>query len=250
MSTAVRMRTAVAARNPSDAFFEQLCWARDRVLLLDYDGTIAPFSAQRNRAFPYPSVPELLDCIMSTCRSRVLLISGRPAREIPPLLGLNPHPEIWGTYGVERLQADGQYFVDRVSDHAQHALAEAGAWLEEAGLTQLVEMKPGAIAVHWRGLNPRQVEEAKTVAYRVLSPLARHAHLLLAEFDGGVELREPMRSKGDVVRSVLSKYGPDVSVAYLGDVSHLKGNAAEHLDHIHIDDFDVVDLEHATPRPK
>lgn len=217
MSTALAIGTVVAARNPCDVFFDQLCRARDRVLLLDYDGTIAPFSTQRNRAFPYPTVPELLDCIMSTCRTRVALISGRAAREIPPLLGLNPHPEIWGTYGIERLQADGRYFVDHVSDDAQHALAEADARLQEAGLAELAEVKPGAIAVHWRGLNRLQMEEVKAAAYRVLSPLALHAHLLLAEFDGGVELREPMRSKGDVVRSVVREQSLDVPVAFLGD---------------------------------
>lgn len=217
MSTAVAMRTAVAARNPSDVFLEQLCRARDRVLLLDYDGTIAPFSARRNRALPYPTVSELLDCIMSMCCTRVLLISGRPAREIPPLLGLNPHPEIWGTYGIERLRADGRYFVEHVSDDAQRAIAEADLWLQNEGMAQLVEIKPGAIAVHWRGLNPSQMEMAKAAAYRVLSPLALNAHLLLAEFEGGVELREPIRSKGDVVREVVSEHGPDVPVAYLGD---------------------------------
>ena len=80
---------------------------------------------QRHRAFPYPTIPELLDCIMSTCRTRVLLINGRSAREITPLLGLNPHPEIWGTYGIERLRSDGQYFVAHVSDDMQRALVEA-----------------------------------------------------------------------------------------------------------------------------
>jgi trehalose-phosphatase len=193
-----------------------LGWARDRVLLLDYDGTIAPSSAQRHRAFPYPTIPELLDCIMSTCRTRVLLISGRSAREIPPLLGLNPHPEIWGIYGIERLHADDRYFVDHVSDDMQQALAEADVRLWDAGLARSVEIKPGAIAVHWRGLNPPEMENAKTAAYRVLSPLAQQRHLLLVEFDGGVELREPLRGKGDVVRSVLSEHCLDVPVAYLG----------------------------------
>jgi len=217
MSNVASMRTAVAVRDLSDLFFDQLCRARERVLLLDYDGTVAPFSVPRNRAFPYPTIPELLDCIMSTCRTRVLLISGRSAREIPPLLGLNPHPEIWGTYGIERLQADGRYFVDHISDDTQHALAEADARLRDAGLAQAVEIKAGAIAVHWRGLNPPEMENAKSAAYRVLSPLALQSHLLLAEFDGGVELREPMRGKGDVVRSVLSEHSLDVPVAYLGD---------------------------------
>lgn len=218
MSTGVVMSAPVVTTSPSDLFFEQLSRAPRRVLLLDYDGTIAPFSAYRNRAFPYPTIPELLDLIMSTCRTRVLLISGRTAREIPPLLGLCPHPEIWGSYGLERLQANGQYSVAHVSADVQHALAQASLWLEQEGLEGSVELKPGAIAVHWRGLNPGQVEEARAAAYRGLSQFVG-ADLMLAEFDGGLELRLRNCNKGDVVRAVLTEHGPHTPVAYLGDDS-------------------------------
>jgi trehalose 6-phosphate phosphatase len=218
MSVAYGMAAGIAASTPCDLFFDQLCRSKERVLLLDYDGTIAPFSANRHRAIPYPSVPELLDCIMSTCRTRVTLITGRSAREIPSLLGLHPHPEIWGTYGIERLLADGHYSVAPLSDDEQRTLEEADAWLQQEGLDGFLELKPGALAVHWRGLNPSQVEEVKAVAYRVLATFAR-PDLLLSEFDGGVELRLRMRDKGDVVRTVLAEYGRNVPVAYLGDDS-------------------------------
>ncbi len=216
MSTAVAMKTPVLARTVSDVFFDQLSDARQRVLLLDYDGTIAPFCVQRNRAFPYPTVPELLDCIMSTCRTRVSLISGRAAREIPPLLGIHPHPEIWGTHGMERLYPDGRYCRTCMSDDVRHTLAEADSWLHKEGLDCMTELKPGAVAVHWRGLNPRQVEEVRTSAYRVLSPLAFRPNLLLAEFDGGLELRNRTRNKGDAVQTILAEIGNE-PVAYLGD---------------------------------
>jgi trehalose-phosphatase len=214
------MNTAVAAKPDSDLlgeFFEQLCLARNRVLLLDYDGTIAPFSVQRNRAFPYPTISELLDCIVSTCRTRVVLISGRAAREIPPLLGLTPHPEIWGSHGIERLRADGSHHVARVSDAAQHALTQADARLQEAGIEGMAERKPGAVAVHWRGLSPWSVEKARAKAYSVLAPLAGPTGLLLAEFDGGLELRVPSPAKADAVHTILSEITSDTPVAYLGD---------------------------------
>jgi trehalose-phosphatase len=217
MSTAAIMRTAAAVRSPSDLFFDQLCGAKSRVLLLDYDGTIAPFTVRRDKAFPYPTIPELLDCIMSTCCTRVALVSGRTAREIPPLLGLNPHPEIWGTYGIERLRASGEYSMGHVSDAAQRALVKADVWLQqEGGLDRLIELKPGALAVHWRGLNPTQVEEVKAAAYRAMSPFAS-ADLLLSEFDGGLELRPRSRSKADVVRALLSENDREAAIAYLGD---------------------------------
>lgn len=217
MSISPVTRTAGGVRNPSDLFFEQLCRARRRVLLLDYDGTIAPFTAYGSRALPYPTVPEYLDCIMSTCRTRVVLITGRAAREIPPLLGLNPHPEVWGVHGMEQLYADGRYVVAHVSADAQHALAEANASLYEEGLDRVAEIKPGAVAVHWRGLKPSEAEEVRATAYRVLLPVVQRANLKLAEFDGGVELRTRTRNKGDVVRAVLSQHDDGVPIAYLGD---------------------------------
>jgi trehalose-phosphatase len=217
MTTAAVSRTPVTLRTPSDLFFEQLSCASGRVLLLDYDGTIAPFSAIRERAFPYPTVVELIDSIMSTCRTRVALISGRAANEIPPLLGLNPHPEIWGTYGIERLRSDGGYSVGQVSAEAQRGLVKAEIGLQQEGcLDRLVELKPGALAVHWRGLNPTQAEEVKAAAYRTLAPFASR-DLLLSEFDGGLELRPRACSKADVVRAVLAEHDPGAAVAYLGD---------------------------------
>ena len=217
MSTAIAIRSIVAVKTASDLFFEQLSGARSRVLLLDYDGTIAPFSVQRNRAFPYPTVPELLDCIMSTCRTRLVLITGRAAREIPPLLGLDPHPEVWGASGFERLCADGRYEVGRLSADVQQALCEAEAWLDKEGLHRSTELKPGAVAVHWRGLKRSLIEEVRAAAYRVLSPLARRTSLLLAEFDGGLELRARTCTKGDAVRTIVSEVSPEVPIAYLGD---------------------------------
>jgi trehalose 6-phosphate phosphatase len=209
---------ALADSTPSDLFFDQFCRSGPRVLLLDYDGTIAPFTANRHRALPYSTVPDLLDCIMSTCRTRVALITGRAAREIPPLLGINPHPEIWGTYGMERLRADGRYSVAPLTHEEECSLEEADAKLEREGVGELVELKPGALAVHWRGLKASQAEEVKAVAYRVLAVFA-NSNLLLSEFDGGIELRLRTRGKGDVVRAVVSELGRDVPVAYLGDDS-------------------------------
>jgi trehalose-phosphatase len=188
------------------------------VLLLDYDGTIAPFSANRHRALPYPTVPELLDCIMSTCHTRVALITGRSAREIPSLLGINPHPEIWGTYGMERLRPNGEYSVEHLTHEERVTLEEAANWLEQEGLEQMVELKLGAVAVHWRGLSPAQVEEVKATAYRVLAMFTRPT-LFLSEFDGGLELRLRTRGKGDVVRILASEHRRDVPMAYLGDDS-------------------------------
>ena len=133
-------------------FLERLRSAASRVLLLDYDGTLAPFSIDRSLALPYPKVPQLLVRIMAQ-GTRVVLISGRPVRELLLLTGISPQPEVWGSHGLERLMADGHYEVSSVPSHQDYLLA-AASLLRDAGLESRTEVKPGGVAVHWRGLDP------------------------------------------------------------------------------------------------
>jgi trehalose 6-phosphate phosphatase len=61
------------------AFYDRLAAAPQRVLMLDYDGTLAPFNIRPDRAFPYPGVAELLEALMSQGDTRVVIVSGRRA---------------------------------------------------------------------------------------------------------------------------------------------------------------------------
>ena len=197
-------------------FLDQLSTGRERALLLDYDGTLAPFTTSREQAFPYAGVSDLLDKLVRTTETRVVVITGRPAKEIQPLLGIVPHLEVWGSHGLERLRRDGSYQVVAMGEGALQALAEADAAVFEEGLDKAMESKPGAVAVHWRGLG-RAAKEVREAAYRALQPLSGKHGLVLAAFDGGLELRVGSRNKADAVRSVLSELPSDACVAYLGD---------------------------------
>jgi len=75
-------------------FFQELAQAKQRVLVVDYDSVIAPCSAPSG--VPYPTVTELLDCIMTTSRTRVVVITrGQAAELASPLSG--PAPDLWGS---------------------------------------------------------------------------------------------------------------------------------------------------------
>jgi len=72
-------------------FFQELAQAKQRVLLVDYDSVIAPCSAAPSGA-PYPTVAELLDCIMTVAGTRVVVINGGESAElVSPLSGSAPH---------------------------------------------------------------------------------------------------------------------------------------------------------------
>jgi trehalose 6-phosphate phosphatase len=207
---------ALERQNTYSSFLDRLRSAPTRVLLLDYDGTLAPFTADRSLALPYPGVPGLLVRIMAA-GTRVALISGRPARELVFLSGIHPHPEIWGSHGLERLKPDGSYEIGALSQRHQAALRRAAKVLRADRLEPRMELKPGGIAVHWRGLNAPDAEEIETRVRRLWRPLLADDSLILIDFDGGLEIGPPVRNKGDAVETILRESGPGAAVAYLGD---------------------------------
>lgn len=211
------MGTVIEKLFETDFFFQQLAEADSRLLLIDYDGTIAPFQTNRKQAIPYPGVPELLDYIMSNCRTRVVVISARSAREVASLLSYRLQPEIYGSYGLERISVDGSYEIGYIGSRTAEVLAEAATRLENVGLVECLEQKAGAVALHWRGMEQKWVEEIRTNGYRCLAPLACLGDLLLTEFDGGMELKTYGSNKRGAVSQILSETGENPAIAYLGD---------------------------------
>jgi trehalose-phosphatase len=198
------------------AFLDRLAHAPSRALLLDYDGTLAPFTPERDRAFPYREIPELVSKIMRT-GTRVVLISGRPASELLYLSGIHPHPEIWGSHGSERLSPDGSYQVDAPSPEHQSALQATVHSLNGLGLSSQTEIKPGGIAVHWRGLSLQARGPVEVKVKKLFATAAEDHGLHLLPFDGGLELRAQGKNKGDAVSAILSEADAGVAAAYLGD---------------------------------
>ena len=187
------------------------------VLLLDYDGTLAPFRLDRRLAFPYPGMTAVLQQIMLTGRTRLAIVTGRNAYEVIALLTLHPHPEIWGSHGLERLRPDGTYVGPREEAPVLQALADADRWLKHQGLHDRAEPKTGAIAVHWRGMDEAKAAETRSRVLSGWAPIAQSVRMQLLEFDGGIEMRMPDRDKGDAVRVILEETGLGVPIAYLGD---------------------------------
>lgn len=202
------------------AFLDRLKAAPQRILMLDYDGTLAPFRTNRDQAFPYPQVPPMVGRIMAA-GTRVILISGRPARELVMLSGIQPHPEIWGSHGLERLRSDGHHEISKLPEAQHEGLSLAAQVLSNHGnsenLQRHLELKPGGVAVHWRGMENSQMQQLRKDVMQAWNPLIRDYPLHLLEFDGGVEIRALGRDKGSAVNEILEESGPEFAAAYLGD---------------------------------
>jgi trehalose 6-phosphate phosphatase len=199
------------------AFFELVHRARARALLLDYDGTLAPFTADRDRAWPYPGVRPALERILRAGGTRLAVVSGRAAADVGKLLGTQPLPELWGSHGLERWLPGGERRAAAGSPAAIAYLEDAARWIGERGWGRLLERKPFGIALHARGADPDAFETARVAFRERFLPGAESFGLEPLEFDGGIELRPAGRHKGEVVREVLAESGAGAAVAYLGD---------------------------------
>jgi trehalose 6-phosphate phosphatase len=205
-------RTGVPA-----TFFGEVRRARRRALLLDYDGTLAPFAADPAAAEPYPGVRELLEEVAAAGSTRLALVTGRSARQLAALLRLRRTPEIWGCHGAERLTVEGAYFVAAPDAAAARQLVAAALWARALDVPGVrVEPKATCLALHWRGLPPERIAVVRARVNERWQPGPRGG-LVVAEFDGGIELRAPGRDKGAVVDAVLAEVGAPATVAYLGD---------------------------------
>jgi trehalose 6-phosphate phosphatase len=187
------------------------------VLFVDYDGTLAPFRTERDHAYPYPGVASLLQEIIRNGRTRVVVVSGREATEVLPLLNIRPEPEVWGVHGLQRLRADGGVDMPLLDERTMDGLSDADGWLSYQRLRHVAEVKTGSIAAHWRGLDELATEDIRARVLLGWRPIAEHSELDLLQFDGGVEIRARQADKGAAVRKLLREFETGTPTAYLGD---------------------------------
>lgn len=200
-----------------DSFFAQLAAAPERALLLDYDGTLAPFRAERDQAVPYPAVGPLLAGLIAAGHTRVVVISGRAIADLRALLGLDPLPELWGSHGWERQLADGTYCPPELGALPVAGLEAAHKAAAERGLVEALERKPAGLALHWRGMAAGEAQAMREEIGQVWASIVLQYGLKVHQFDGGLELRVPGQDKGGAVRTLLAELQPGAALAYLGD---------------------------------
>jgi trehalose 6-phosphate phosphatase len=209
-----------------EQFFRAFAGAAGASLLLDYDGTLAPFRVDRFQALPWAGVRDLLNQIQNQGCTRIVVVTGRPAAEILPLLGVEPAPEVWGLHGAEHLYPDGRRELEQISPAARSELDVLSAQLKRdatGGLRGgLIEEKPNAIAMHWRGVPPARARIIEKHTRTLFEPLAQMDGLNLLEFEAGLELRAG-RDKGAAVTAILGEaasanpHREPPPAAFLGD---------------------------------
>ncbi len=200
-----------------EEFFTRLSNCPTPMLMLDYDGVLAPLVADRNATIPYPEVVPLLEKLMTNNRTRLVIISGRKIESLINFISIVPMPEIWGCHGYEKLSPKTGYSTLEMPPNAVEGLNIAESMTRKLVINEQIERKYATIVVQWRGLPEEQRQWIESAILPVWQVLAERYPLEILNFRGGLEIRPKGRNKGDVVKSLLSEMPENSCAAYCGD---------------------------------
>lgn len=196
--------------------WKRLRSGRPRLLLLDYDGTLAPFEVERMDARMPARAERALRRIVGEVGDIVAIVSGRPLDELSALVGDLPIHLI-GSHGWEQRTAAGLRIIETPPPLIGERLALARAEAAEAGWEELIEAKPAAVMLHTRALPAAEARRIEQECEALWRRLFLREGLDLLRVNGGLELRASARDKGLVVRELRRLYPEVRIVAYLGD---------------------------------
>lgn len=198
-------------------FCQKLAACRRAVLFFDYDGTLAPLIPDRDRAVPYPGVREAFDRLLSIKKCRTVLVSGRKALEIQPLLQSRLPLEVWGSHGAEHLLPTGQLVQTSISAKAQEGLAQAADRIKHLLGDHEIERKPNCVAAHFSQMSPELAPLTFAEVEDLWQPVADEFDLELLDFHEGLEIRVAGINKSQAIKNVLLEEPKDAVTAYIGD---------------------------------
>lgn len=189
--------------------------ARHRLLMLDYDGTLAPFVMDRDAARPLPRTRELLQRITEGTATSVAIVSGRPVRELALLVGDLPAVLI-GEHGWERRDPGLETVQRPLPGSAQDTLDRAERVSRACGWGELLERKRTGLVLHTRSLDESRARALQDQFIETWSSIAG-GEMTVDRISGGVEMRVRGQDKGTVVRSLISQSPPDTVAVFVGD---------------------------------
>lgn len=203
-----------------------------RLLLLDYDGTLAPISKHPSGATPSSELLRLLRLLTSDNRNLVYIISGRDATTLEQWLGSIPRLGLSAEHGCF-LRPISETPADDTAGAAPRWLsvvdvAEQEAWKEDVAtiMAYYVERTPGSfvehksasLTWHYRQSDPEYGSwQAKELLTHLEHTIASVYPVEIISGKKNLEVRPGCCNKGAIVRALLERHGRPRMVLCVGD---------------------------------
>jgi len=190
--------------------------AKNRCILLDYDGTLVPFSRLPSEASPDNAVRDTLSRLTSDKRNHVIVISGRDLSSLDRWLGAMPLTLV-AEHGASFKMRNGTW---------QQLVSVSDLWKDEIRrIMQLfvircagsfIEEKTNTIAWHYRNTQTGLGFSRSRELLNTLSQLIQNTTLQVIDGNKVVEVRIAGFDKGATALKIVNEQDPDF-VLCIGD---------------------------------
>jgi trehalose 6-phosphate synthase/phosphatase len=190
--------------------------AQSRCLLLDYDGTLTPFTRLPEEAVPDKELKDMLSLLATDKKNKVVIISGREAATLDKWFGNMPLTLV-AEHGASIRMPDLQW---------QHLVSTSDQWKEEIRnilqvfvsrcVGSFIEEKSYSIAWHYRNTPPDLGLNRSRELINNLSHLLQNTMLQIIHGNKVVEVRMSGYDKGVIALKIVNESKPDF-VLCIGD---------------------------------
>jgi len=180
--------------------------AKKRLLLLDYDGSLVPFTEDYQAAAPPKTLLQLLETLSADRATDLVLISGRSADDLQAWFGELPI-NLVAEHGATVKKANNESWqtIEKVDTQWKKLLQPV---LEKyVALTPgaKVEVKPHSLVWHYRAASPYYAQKYAVIIKRVLKPVLKKYGLELLQGNKVLEIKNPRIAKGAAARRWLQR---------------------------------------------
>ena len=199
---------------------EWLSLARHHALgiLTDLDGTLLPFAATPDEAYPSEELRQLVHDLASLPGVTLAIVSGRPRKVLETFFPAPRTALLVAEHGAWRGGPAGWESMLSADDRAIDPLATELLLLQARFPGAIVERKTWSLALHFRRVPPHDKMGLLVQAQAVIDPwLAAHPEFEDLAGSEVIEIRPRMARKGNAVAWVRGLLGPECRLLVVGD---------------------------------
>ncbi|PZP52308.1 MAG: bifunctional alpha,alpha-trehalose-phosphate synthase (UDP-forming)/trehalose-phosphatase [Pseudopedobacter saltans] len=170
--------------------------AKERVLFLDYDGTLVGFNSSIEKTFPDEELYTIIDKLSSNPQNHVVIISGRNHETLEKWFGKYP-VELIGEHGVWRKYIGKDWeSISGLSNEWKKDVMPVLEVIADRTPGSFIEEKSNSLVWHYRKADAELGKLRANEIFNDLSYILRNKGLQLMYGDKVVEIKNSVVSKG------------------------------------------------------
>jgi trehalose 6-phosphate synthase/phosphatase len=199
-----------------ELFKTQLNSKDQKLMFLDYDGTLVNFTKQPKDAKPDKELYSLLEQLHTKKHTKLVVISGRDKKTLNEWFGHTPYTLV-SDHGVSmRLENKDWKTMERLkTDWMEDVLPVLETFVDRTPGT-LVEKKKYSLAWHYRNTDVELAEKRLVEIKTVLTSFISNTDLTLLEGNKVIEIKSSKVNKGRAAANLLDRF-PSEHVFAFGD---------------------------------